>query len=1035
MIAVSSEGRKDVERWPGKGDAKKTIGPVGKGAVRLPGAAHGPLCICEGLETGLTVWAATGYETYVLLGGMSRAADLAPAGRLLIICCDDDKIGSQAARAVKSALRALRANGVDVREAWPHAIHRGDKSDFNDLAQERGLDAVRERIDLAASDRAQQVSDFRPRDEARQLVGQLIAEFFQSVRAWLKCETSWRALFPPVHAIGLDVGGGKTEAAIDEAVRLLVELRQAGDKRIVVMLVPEHRLSHEIERRARIKLQAADPNMVPRVWLGRAAPVRLGSDERMCPAHATMSEANELLADIGTEVCCEKHCEFFGRCQYRLQQGLRDIDLWIGSHNLLFNAAPTPIKESGIAAIIVDEGPFHAGLKEPVEIPLDALGAMRLPKKQKDEPRLELMNARHRLAQSLADEPDGYVRREAFTKTPDADISHELAKRAKGLELLRKVGKREVPNWRKREDNRTIRIMDAVWNAVAHLVGEDGPDVSGWLKITRDKRGVRFLRVAGRAKIHPDWTAPTLLIDALHDPELIRPFWELVEDKGHVHIDAPFQRVRQAVGKSYSLSHLSPELAGSEEQKRTRARNRRNVRAVIMRLAREAGGRTLVVGNKSVVQAMEFPPHIEIAWFGAVAGRDNWKDVRLIVIIGRPQPKPADVERMAGALTGRAVQELGKDQGVEDSDAEPADSWYRRGDAFLFKRNGADISCLLTSADQHPDELCERIRSRICVGDIVQGIGRGRGVNRTADDPLDVVVLNDVPLLLPVDEFLSDATVKASPFDLMLAEGGAAFFEGANAAKAYPSLWRTAEAARMALQRGRSDRGTQDRGSVTNAYREYHIGKCYADRRLCPSVRFKRVEANGHEETAIYDPRVVADPRATIEMLIGELAAFEILGQGRGEEEQTNKHEELTGDAEAYLAALRAALEKSAENIPAGGLDGPEVYGVEREKVREEFKRRRPADSEDKKAVAARRKAFERGEKGAQARGLIQLDEVGPKKFVRLTEAPAREKTPQPARDAGAAVVIVSISNAIIINLPPHPDPGSGAAFDERKAA
>lgn len=1007
-IAVTAEGKKDQRRWPGKGDAKKSIGPVGRGALRFRGAESEELCLAEGPETGLTIWAAAGHETHSLVGGLGGAArhlldeDGTPKawarGRRIVLCRDDDPSFSTASLTLKRVVRSLLAAGLDVRVATPFETCREDKSDFNDLAQEWGLDAVRARIELAASDRAQPISEFSRLDKARLRIGRLVAEFFQSTRAWLKCETSWRALFPPVHAVGLDVGGGKTEAALDEAVHLLVELRQAGNERVVVILVPEHRLSHDIEQRARLKLRAANPNMVARVWRGRAASVRPGADERMCQAHATVHEATELLADIGTEICSAKKCEFFERCQYRLQQGLINVDLWIGSHNLLFNGAPTPIRESGIAAIIVDEGPFRAGLKKPVEIPLDAINAMRLPKKEKEEARLELMDARHRLAHALADEPDGYVRREAFAKAPHFDIGRDLAKRAKGLEWLRKIMKREESDWRKREGNRTIRTMDAVWDAVADLVGEDGPDVTGLLKLTRDERGVRVLRVAGRSDVHEDWNAPTLLIDALHDPELVRPFWGSVVDKGIIRIAAPFQTVRQAVGKSYSLSHLSPVPDGSDKDKKRRAKNRRNVRAVILRMARKAGGRTLVVGNKSVVQAMEFPPHVEVAWFGAVAGRDNWKDVRLIVIFGRPQPNPADVEWMAGALTGRAVQELGNDMGVDGSDAEPPDSWYRRGDAFRFKRDGEEISCFLASADRHPDALCERIRWRICVGEIIQAVGRGRGVNRTAETPLEVVILGDVPLPAPVDEFLTDDAVKASPFDLMTAEGGVAFYDGSSAAEAYPSLWRTAEAARMALQRARTERGTQDPNSVTNAYNEYDIGERYADPPLCPPVRFKRAGSRRHEEMAIYDPRVVSDPRAAIEDMLGELAMFEIVGQERDGKEGAEKREGLAGDAEAYLAALRAASAEKGRTARADDSDGPEVFAVDREDVREEFKRRRPVERGDKKALAARKKAFERGENGAKAAGLIRLDEAGAKKFVRFLAAAKRDSTREQRR-------------------------------------
>jgi len=95
---------------------------------------------------------------------------------------------------------------------------------------------------------------------------------------------------------------------------------------------------------------------------------------------------------------------------------------------------------------------------------------------------------------------------------------------------------------------------------------------------------------------------------------------------------------------------------------------------------------------------------------------------------------------------------------------------------------------------------------------------------------------------------------------------------------------------------------------------------------------------------------------------------------------------------------------------------------VDREEVREEFKRRRPVDGKDNKAVAARKKAFERGEKGALAAALIQFDEGDSKKYVRFTDAMARDPAPATAPAVGPTPIIVSISNAIIVELPLPPD-------------
>ena len=105
------------------------------------------------------------------------------------------------------------------------------------------------------------------------------------------------------------------------------------------------------------------------------------------------------------------------------------------------------------------------------------------------------------------------------------------------------------------------------------------------------------------------------------------------------------------------------------------AKARRNVRAVILKRCRELGGRALVIGNKATIEAMAFPSYVSTAHFNAVAGRDRWKDVRLVVVLGRPMPSPQAVERMAAALTGVAPNSV--------------DGWYnrRRGRAPCGQRD------------------------------------------------------------------------------------------------------------------------------------------------------------------------------------------------------------------------------------------------------------------------------------------------------------------------------------------------------------
>ena len=293
---------------------------------------------------------------------------------------------------------------------------------------------------------------------------------------------------------------------------------------------------------------------------------------------------------------------------------------------------------------------------------------------------------------------------------------------------------------------------------------------------------------------------------------------------------------------------------------------------------------------------------------------------------------------MAGALSGAAPVAL--------------DDWYQRGDACRLKRDGDRVVRVLDEADRHPDERCERIRRRICAGELIQALGRGRGVRREAHDPVEILVLGDTPLPLPVDEFLPDAATNAVATDLMLAEGGIAFDSGVSAARAYPQLWRTSEAAERAIHR---------QGHLTLAE---------------DAIVLQRRGPKLHVERAWFDHSRIADPPAAIEEMVGPLAMFELVTPEPKGEESPNKRKCLTRDAEAYLTALHAALDAKGQKVRPDGCDVSEVLAVDLEGVREEFYRSRTANG------AALRQAFGRGQKTAIKSGLVSIGNFGGRKFV-----------------------------------------------------
>ena len=85
-----------------------------------------------------------------------------------------------------------------------------------------------------------------------------------------------------------------------------------------------------------------------------------------------------------------------------------------------------------------------------------------------------------------------------------------------------------------------------------------------------------------------------------------------------------------------------------------------------------------------------------------------------------------------------------------------------------------DGRLVATERDGHPDSIAEAFRRRITVLELQQIIGRGRGLWRTADNPLHALVLTDVSLDMPVEELTTDAAERPSFADRQIAVGAIA---------------------------------------------------------------------------------------------------------------------------------------------------------------------------------------------------------------------------------------------------------------------
>jgi putative DNA primase/helicase len=863
VIRITPDGRKIAE---GSGRLQKqSYGPQDGAMVRFPGDNSGPLCVGEGPETAASVWAATGCETWATVGSTARLEP--PDGRLVVLLRDDDQRDHPSQRALRTAHKKWSEEGKRVADAWPWQERREDKTDFNDAIKAGGCDAVRVRIARATDTQQPVISQLVVNlQQARETLGHRVTEFGDIALSWVKPETdeASETTVPPVHAISVTLGTGKTEAVLKESARILSELRKRNDKSPVVIAAPEHNLSMQIAARFRELPEAK--NLVARVWRGREASLPGGKgDERMCGEWETVRKAASLHADIDKEVCSV--CPLMEGCGYLAQRD-QYADLWVVAHPMIFSYAPKPLR--GAAALIIDESPWQAGLigfdGHGIQVPLDWLdnGYLPLPKGNGPGGGARLQDIRRRMQLAMTElKTEGYITRNTLE---NIGFDSETGANAYKLEWMRKL---TGVAWQEREVNKTLTPMTRMWRAVDDMMNDPSCKASGRLQLQRDKDGVWTIKVTGRREINEDWICPTLLVDASLDEALVKPYWPQLKVTAQINVGTPHMKVVQTIDRAFSKAMLEPQKPPKKEQQpaeaakwqadeKARAKARHRVATFIDKVERLRPGKAVVIANKSIAESLPLQPKTPTMWFNAVAGHDEHRDARTIFVIGRAMPRPEDVERMAGALTGHAPIEVAK---------------YARTDVWRQQAAKNGYVPVAGVAERHPDPIAERIRARIAEGEVLQSIGRGRGVSRTAEDPLLAIVLSDVVLPIPVDEFISSEMVtKPSLQDQMLALGGIAFEDAAAAAQAYPQLGSVSSLTK-ALQRN-SDEG-QSRWTIWYKNISYQNVQMLAQGEA--TVVYRRSGPSYRQSRAVVDLAKVPDPKAKLEQLFGSLAWFEII--------------------------------------------------------------------------------------------------------------------------------------------------------------
>ncbi|WP_018259944.1 hypothetical protein [Methylobacterium sp. WSM2598] len=457
---------------------------------------------------------------------------------------------------------------------------------------------------------------------------------------------------------------------------------------------------------------------------------------------------------------------------------------------------------------------------------------------------------------------------------------------------------------------RTARRAISLWSALRAAV-RAGHEVTGWVEVVRQsakRGGALAVKVRGLREIRPKWQVPAIILDATMPPgEVLRGFFPQAANPVRIEAATPHVRYRAVLDAPVAKSKLEDKAnvkADDDEDERsedpeehkkideersekkrieTKTKIKRNLnRIYIERYIRnrfvELGRKPLlVIAQKHMADWLKsrgLPSEISVEHFNNISGTDSYKHVRGLIVVGRPMPMPHAVEAFAAALTGRVpepdpdiVQEAKRepeDEPDAGTEAEPQDDAERAGSNYgrqIRKLRLAGGGFVGVECAMHPNRVAEMFRALICDAEVLQAIGRARGVNRTEGEPLNIDILADLCLPIIFDEvvyweppeadteMLADGVVLTSPSDM---------------SRAWPNVWKDNQSAK-------------DWMHVRKPSQDDLIS---AITKKVPRVLLFKYQHQGARQKwrcGAYDPAVVKDIRAWLETRVGPMAKVEVI--------------------------------------------------------------------------------------------------------------------------------------------------------------
>lgn len=643
---------------------------------------------------------------------------------------------------------------------------------------------------------------------------------------------------------------------------------------VTVMFLPDHQKCTEAFDDYRRAAEPDTPQALVLQGRGSMNP-ESGNGDRMCLAHKLAIELYKHGLSVRKTLC--PRCPFQKTCGYLRQE--RRVEDLISSgdgavifapHDYAFLPLPGDARPD---LVIFDERPRDFGVgevfvsKKELEFALSSDANPFLKSRERNRMEQTANNAvqfdaiaplKHALLQACND--DGTTSLPAlkaagvtkelivraiedlsgfFSRSISHDIKQALSRDGRSLQpdesrkIIAKLAE-QVARHQVKPAGRLLSLFEAVRLEIDSDRGTMSGVIADQVPDTRDGLvpGLRVSRI--RPLLHGA-DIPFLHIDGTADPNLARILFGADLEDHHYPV-ARNAKVTQVTGCTFSKRRLCNEgnVNGKIEEENRRLRE--DVAGSIDQHFDAA-----VFANKSVIEALDLDDDSRAGHFGAVRGRNAWERFGEVIVIGREQPREADIERIARAYAAAA------------GDA------FRSGEYFEEPRcirttNGAQALDVVT----HPDPWAQRILHQVREAEIEQAIDRVRLKHN--DRLKQVFLLSPVVIDITVDRVIDwrDFRSGGTRNDRAIEAHRMLIPSPAGCTTWMPDIWSNKQTAARDLT-------GLDPAQIDAPF---------------VHVRFRPAPRRGRKPHAVEAWVFTKKPwaRKTVERLVGDLAEFEILG-------------------------------------------------------------------------------------------------------------------------------------------------------------